>query len=186
MNDLNWAALSHDFSNCCELHPRAEISLEAAPAPARLATHTAALLADVDVHGSEVGNGRLVLLAEPKFQPEWDGQIRLVGFVRADLENEMVTDPLLLEVGWSWVVDSFATRGLSPVALSGTVSRSGNQSFGDISARPATGSIEIRSSWTVAEESISDHVAAWCELLAAACGLEPLPVGVVSLKPRQA
>lgn len=164
---------------------RTEIKLDHTAAPARLATHTAAIVADVDMHGEEIGNGRLVVLFEPMFQDTWDGNLRLVGFVSADLETELVTDPMLLEVGWSWVEDSFNERGLNPLALSGTVSRSGSQSFGDISMREPEGQVEIRVSWTVpASESFTTHALAWIDLMTCAAGLEPLPAGVsaISLK----
>lgn len=179
-----WPALAAEMAAFVDSgQVRAEIALETAPAPARLASHTAAIVADVAAADAEIGSGRLVVLFEPEYQPAWEGNLRLVGFVRADLETEMVTDPLLLEVGWDWAMEAIESRGLRTVAASGTVSRSGSQSFGDISARPAEGSIEIRLSWTVPdEESLTDHLAAWCDLLASAAGLEPLPVGVSALR----
>ena len=161
---------------------RSEIALETAPAPAKLATHTSAILADVDVDGQEVGSGRLVILYEPDFQTTWDGHIRCVAFVRAELEQNMVTDPLLLEVGWSWTTDALANRGATPIAISGTVSRNGSQSFGDLSDRRMEGSIEIRVSWTVANgDDIAPHVLAWCDMLAHVSGLPTLTDGVVSI-----
>lgn len=187
MNRKNWLEISAEFQAAVAHRWRPEISLEPAPAPARLATHTAAVLADVLDGENPIGDGRLVLLYENSYQVEWDGHLRLVGFTRADLETELVTDPLLLEVGWSWVLDSFKDRGLSPLALSGTVSRSGNQSFGDISGRAPSGAIEIRSSWTVPDiESVADHVGAWADLLSSAAGLLPLPKGVGVLPRRRA
>lgn len=181
-----WTAIEAAFLAAGESPIRVELRLEPAPAPARLATHTAAMLADLYVGDEIVGNGRLVLLHEPKYQPEWDGSTRLVGYLKADLETELVTDPLLLDVGWSWLQDAFTDRGLHPGSLSGTVSRTGSQSFGDISSRPAEGAVEIRSSWTVPDgEDITDHVAAWCELLSLACGLEPLPAGVSQLRTKR-
>ncbi len=161
---------------------RPEVKLDHTAAPARLATHTAAIVADVDVNGEEVGNGRLVVLFEPHFQDTWDGNLRMVGFVSADLETELVTDPMLLEVGWSWVEDSFKAREINPLALSGTVSRSGSQSFGDISMRQPEGQVEIRVSWTVPDgENFTEHALAWIDLITSAAGLEPLPAGVTAL-----
>jgi hypothetical protein len=162
---------------------RTEISLEPAPAPARLATHALTLLADIDSNGDEIGSGRLVILYEPEWQEAWDGNLRLVAFARADLETELVTDPMLLEVGWSWVQDSFSERNLAPVSLSGTVSRAGSQSFGDLSARAPEGSVEIRYSFTVASvDQLEECLYAWCDLLASAAGLAPLPAGVTAIR----
>lgn len=161
---------------------RAEISLDQAPAPARLATHTSAILADVDQDGEEVGSGRLVILYEPDFQTTWDGHIRCVAFVRADLDEEMVTDELLLKVGWSWITEALEDRSANAIALSGTVSRNGSQSFGDLAERKPEGSIEIRVSWTVPDtDDLRTHILAWCDMLAKTCALEPLTDGVVSI-----
>ena len=185
-NAPKWSEISSQFSAGADTLWRPEMTIEPVPAPARLATHTAAALADLYEGDNALAEGKLVVLFEPTYQPEWDGNTRLVGFIKAELETELVTDSLLLEVGWSWVTDSFAERGLHPVALSGTVSRTGNQSFGDISSRPPTGAIELRSSWTVpGGESVTDHFGAWIDLLAAAGGLPPLPSGVGVLPRRK-
>lgn len=162
---------------------RTEISLEPAPAPARLASHALTLMADLDAAGEEIGSGRLVILYEPEWQEAWDGNLRFVAFARADLETELVTDSMLLEVGWSWVLDSFNERGLTPKSLSGTVSRSGSQSFGDLSARAPEGSIEIRYSFTITNVAeTGEFLLAWCDLLASAAGLAPLPEGVTAIR----
>ncbi len=164
---------------------RTEISLEPAPAPARLATHALTLLADIDSGGEEIGSGRLVILYEPEWQEAWDGNLRFVAYARADLETELVTDSMLLEVGWSWVLDSFSERGLQPHLLSGTVSRAGSQSFGELSARAPEGSVEIRYSFTVLNpEDANEYLLAWNDLLASAAGLEPLPQGVTAIRPK--
>jgi hypothetical protein len=166
---------------------RAEITLETAPAPARLATNAMTILADLDVAGEEVGSGRLVILHEPEWQEAWDGNLRMVAFARSELETELVTDSMLLEVGWSWVMDSFKGREISASSLSGTVSRAGSQSFGDLSARTPEGSVEIRYSWTILDYAeLPQHVLSWCDLLASAAGLEPLPDGVVALRVKDA
>lgn len=182
-NDQQWNQIKNQIKSLLDNRStRPEIKLDHTAAPARLATHTAAIVADVDAHGEEIGNGRLVVLFEPHFQDTWDGNLRLVGFVSANLESELVTDPLLLDVGWSWVEDSFSAHGLNPLALSGTVSRSGSQSFGDLSLREPEGQVEIRVSWTVpTSEDFLNHALAWVDLLTSASGLEPLPQGVSSI-----
>ena len=161
---------------------RSEITLDVTAAPARLATHTAAVMADVARDDIEIGTGRLIFLYEPTLQEEWEGHIRCVAYVRSNLETELVTDPLLLEVGWSWVQDALNEREIPAIALSTTVSRSGSQSFGEISHREPEGYVEIRASWTVAgDNSVVPSIMAWCDLLAQASGLEPLPEGVSSI-----
>ena len=87
--------------------PRPEVVLEETPAPQRLAPYAVALTADVvaglpaDDEDTELGTGRLVLLHDPAGHEAWEGTFRLVTYVRADLEHEMASDPLLPGVGWA-------------------------------------------------------------------------------------
>ena len=50
------------------------------------------------VGGEDVGSGRLVLLHDPAGNAAWGGTFRLVTFARAEVDPEMVTDPLYREV----------------------------------------------------------------------------------------
>ena len=74
---------------------RPELLVEEIPAPQRIAPFSAAITADVLVGGEEVGSGRLVLLHDPAGNAAWQGTFRCVTFARADVDPEMVTDPLL-------------------------------------------------------------------------------------------
>ncbi|MHB0927458.1 MAG: DUF3000 family protein [Candidatus Nanopelagicales bacterium] len=164
---------------------RPEIALDDVPAPVRLAAHGLAINGEIlDDHDNELAHGRFVLLHEPGGQSEWLGNTRVVVFVHAALEPELAVDPFLLEVGWDWLLEAIARHDAEVVAHSGTVSRSGSQSFGDIAGRPAEGAIEIRASWTVAPSQAASSVLAWCDLLATAAGLIPLGDGVQSLPRR--
>ena len=58
----------------------------------------------------DVATGRLVLLHDPAGQDAWDGTLRLVTYVTAELEPELASDPLLPAVGWSWLTDALAAR----------------------------------------------------------------------------
>lgn len=180
MREVHWGQLHEQLQHLVASDAiRPEFTLELAPAPAKLATNTAALLADVDT-SIPVGNGRLVILFEPEYQVAWEGHIRLVSYITAQLEAELIIDPMLLEVGWSWITD--ALDGLHYLALSGTVSRNDSQSFGDISTRAPEGSIEMRASWTIANaDEFSSNLNAWITMLQSASGLEPLPAGVTHI-----
>ena len=57
---------------------------------------------------------------------------------RVELEPELATDPMLGEVGWSWLVDALANRGVGYVAEAGTVTRVVSQSFAGLADRPAS------------------------------------------------
>ncbi len=159
---------------------RPEVVITDTPAPRRLARHAFALTATVEVDGEELADGQLVLLHEPDGHDAWHGEFRLVSLGRAQLEPEMANDPLLPEVGWSWLMDSLAQQGARHVEPSGTVSRCSSQFFGGLAERPATTDIEIRASWTPTVSAPADfagHLRAWCELLCLCAGLPPFTPG---------
>ena len=54
----------------------------------------------------EAGTARLMLLHDPAGQDGWTGTFRVVVQVHADVEEEMAADPMLGEVGWSWLTDA--------------------------------------------------------------------------------
>ncbi len=163
---------------------RPEIEIDEIPAPQRIAPHSAAITADVISDGDELGNGRLVLLHDPMGNDSWEGTFRLVSYARADVEREMVTDPLLAEVGWSWLTDALDQHGADYVAPSGTVTSVASQSFGSMADDPARAELEIRASWTPMLDcgaGLGAHLSAWDRLLCTLAGLPPLPEGVVMI-----
>src|SRR3954465_6276128 len=82
---------------------RPEITCEEMPAPQRIAPYAAALSADVTVDGEDIGTGRIILLHDPAGNDGWDGTFRCVAYARAEVEVEMIADPLLGGVGWAWL-----------------------------------------------------------------------------------
>lgn len=162
---------------------RPELHCEEMPAPQRIAPYSAALSADVTVEGDDIGGGRLVLLHDPAGNDTWHGTFRLVAYARAEIEPEMVTDPLLSAVGWSWLGEALAAHQAEYVAPSGTVTRVASESFGGMADQPPSAHLEIRASWTPTG-AIAAHVEAWGELLCTAAGLPPVPTGVVAMPNR--
>jgi hypothetical protein len=167
---------------------RPEIEIEQIPAPQRIAPFSAAVTADVTVGGEDVGSGRLVLLHDPAGNEAWQGTFRCVTFARADIDPEMVTDPLLATVGWSWLIDALEANGAEYLAPSGTVTSVSSESFGGMADEAPRAEIEVRASWTpVLAEGIGllSHLAGWAELLCTTAGLPPLPAGVVLMPSRR-
>lgn len=163
---------------------RPELTIEEIPAPQRIAPYAVAIAADVDVDEEELGNGRLVLLHDPEGNPAWDGTFRCVTYARASVDAEMVTDPLLADVGWSWLVDALERHHAAYLAPSGTVTAVASRSFGSMAGDPARAEVEIRASWTPVVERGADvaaHVNAWQDLLCMVAGLPLLPEGVVAI-----
>jgi hypothetical protein len=176
---------------------RPEVFCEEMPAPQRIAPFAAALSADVTVDGDDVGTGRIVLLHDPAGNDAWEGTFRCVAYARAEIDPEMANDPLLSEVGWSWLTEALAAHGAAFVAPSGTVTKVSSESFGTMEDEGASAQLEIRASWTpmangdtdlagdVRSLDLGPHVEAWGELLCTASGLPPVPEGVAPLPSRR-
>ncbi|HJY69618.1 MAG TPA: DUF3000 family protein [Streptosporangiaceae bacterium] len=168
-------------------------SFEDVPAPKRLAPYASAIAATVERDGADVAWGRLVLLYDPDGQESWGGVFRLVAYIRADVEPEIAADPLLGEVGWSWLSEALDAYVPGYAVPSGTVTRVITEGFGaKRDELPLTG-FELRASWSPtgpgnrADDNdldsldLSAHISAWCDCLSAAAGLEP--PGTRALRP---
>lgn len=178
-----WAAA---LASLAAVRHRPDVSVEDVPAPQRLAPHAVALTAELLGDGPEA-SGRFVVLHDPDPPEVWEGDLRVVCFVKATLEPDMATDPMLAEVGWSWLVEALALRGADARALSGTVTRTTSEAFGGLSERPPDGTVEIRASWTPTSPDLTAHAAAWSDLVAVAAGLPAIPADVTPLgAPRRA
>jgi len=170
---------------------RPEIFCEEMPAPQRIAPYASALSADVTVDEEDLGTGRLILLHDPEGNDAWaGGTFRCVLYTRAEVELELVSDPLLGAVGWSWLTDALESNGATYAAASGSVTRVATESFGGMAEEDGSAQVEIRASWTpVADEDgavdIRPHVEAWAELMCTAVGLPPVPEGVAVLPSRR-
>src|SRR5918997_3169310 len=167
---------------------RPELRIEQIPAPQRIAPFASAVTADVLAGGEEVGSGRLVLLHDPAGNAAWQGTFRCVTFARAEVDPEMVTDPLMGSVGWSWLIDALAAHSAEYTAPSGTVTSVTSESFGGMAEEAPRAEVEVRASWTpVLEDGVGlpPHLAAWAELLCTTAGLPPLPAGVVLMPSRR-
>jgi hypothetical protein len=163
---------------------RPEVYVEEMPAPQRIAPFASALSADVTVDGEDVGSGRIVVLHDPSGNEAWEGTFRCVAYARAEIDPEQVQDPMLAEVGWSWLTEALEAHGAEYTAPSGTVTCVSSESFGGMSTEPATAQIEIRASWTPVGD-LGSHVEAWGELLCTAVGLPPVPEGVTTIPSRR-
>ena len=182
---------------------RPEVSIDSEPPPRRLAPHAVAFAATVQVAGTETGWGRFVLLYDPAGQEGWEGPFRVIAYLRAELEPEIATDPLIGQVGWSWLTEALDQRSAEYAAPSGTVTRVVSEGFGTKHDEPLATGFEMRASWSpvpqpepdddqrhdaepVAERFCLDrHVAAWADVLSAAAGLPPLAPGVAPLRPNR-
>jgi hypothetical protein len=161
---------------------RSEVRVEEVRPPQRLAPWSHALALDVLVDDEELATGRLVLLHDPAGYEAWEGTLRLVAYVSAELDPEMAADPLLPEVGWSWLVDALDAEGAGYRAAGGTVTQTSSTRFGDLAGPRRTSDLELRASWTPVGQDVSAHLRAFVDLLCTAAGLPP--AGVTALPAR--
>jgi hypothetical protein len=171
------------------LRPRPELQLGEVRPPQRLAPWAFALTAEANGPaqvsprpgaGDEtvLATGRLILLHDPDGQDAWDGVLRVVAYVRAELDAELAADPLLPAVGWSWLTDALEASGAEYTALGGTVTDTSSARFGDIAGPARTDDLELRASWTPLTANLMPHGEAFCDLMASVVGLPPVGVAV--------
>ena len=164
---------------------RPEVKAHEIDSPQRIAPYAVAFEADVVIGDDSVASGRLVVLHNPAGDDAWDGCTRIVSYAQADVDFEMANDPLLPDVAWSWLTDALHNAGAEHTAASGTVTTVTSRSFGELDTKPDSAEVEVRCSWTVADEpSMSQHVEAWQELLCQLAGLEPLADGIIAFPSR--
>ena len=159
--EATFAAAVAAFTAGREAQRRRDLLFEDVPAPKRLAPFAIATAATVRRDEADVAWGRLVLLYDPDGQQGWNGLFRLVAYVRADVEPEMAADPLLGEVGWSWLSEALDARVPGYAVPSGTVTRVITEGFGAKQDEvPLTG-FELRASWSPAgpdnQPGFADH-----------------------------
>ena len=171
---------------------RSEIELGPIRPPQRLAPYSYALGAEVRRPEGDIvpevsdgdAFGRLILLHDPDGAEAWDGTMRLVAFIQADLDPAEAVDPLLPEVAWSWLLEALESRSEHVTALGGTVTATPSVRYGDISGPPRAHQLEIRASWTATTLALGIHVEAFCEVLEHAAGLPPSGVTDLSSRSR--
>ena len=160
---------------------RAEVRVEPLRAPQRLAPWSYALGADVrGTDGADLATGRLVLLHDPDGAEAWDGTLRLVAYVSAEMDEQMGIDVMLPTVGWSWLTDALQERDAPYRAAGGTVTQTTSTRFGDIAGPTTVVTVELRVSWTADEPDLGPHLLAFVDLLCTAAGLPPEGVTVLS------
>lgn len=160
------------------------LRLEEIPAPARLAKFAVALEANVLDGDEELATGRFIVLHDPEPPAVWHGTFRVVTYIRAQLEPDMGNDALLGSVAWTWLVEALEKHHAQHTAAGGTATRVLSESYGTLAERSDTIDIELRASWTPAGPDLTEHLEAWCDMVATFAGVPPLPAGVSPLPRR--
>lgn len=190
VNDGEPEVFREAVESLSRLEVRPEISVGPIRPPQRLAPYSHALGVEImppsgdDVPEFSDGDafGRLILLHDPSGDDAWNGTLRLVAYIQADMEASLAGDPLLPQVAWSWLTEALDEDAGPYTSLGGTVTSTASVRYGDISGPPQAHQLELRASWTALESDLTGHAAAFCKTLALAAGLPP--VGVTSLHSR--
>jgi hypothetical protein len=161
------------------VRPRPELQLGEVRAPQRLAPWAFALTAEADGPEGVLATGRLVLLHDPEGPESWSGVLRIVVYVRAELDAELAADPLLPSVGWSWLTDALDLSGADYTALGGTVTETSSARFGDIAGPERSDDLQLRASWTPVVAELAPHGEAFYDLMASVVGLPPVGATVL-------
>lgn len=172
---------------------RPEITLGTIRPPQRPAAFSHAVGLEVNTTGPETEQsvpvdsegdafGRLILLHSPEAEEAWEGSMRLVAYIQADMDDAVASDPLLPDVAWQWLTESLAETGSGYTNLGGTVTSTASVRFGEIGGPPRAYQLEMRASWTADGVDLTSHVEAFSKVLAHVAGLPP--EGVTQLGPR--
>jgi hypothetical protein len=158
------------------------VTLREVPAPAKAAPYSFAISAEVMRGEDDLAVGRFVVLHDPEGNETWEGRTRVVAMVQADVDEEMGADPLLAQVGWSWLLDALDAHGARYHSVGGTVTRTSSSRFGAMADEPDSNDVELRCSWTPDDVDLAGHLAAFCDVICSMAGLPPTqPSGVLPL-----
>lgn len=178
--------MPEDFARAVEsMHEaqlRPEITLGTIRPPQRLAPFSHAIGLEVnrpesikpistDAEGDAFG--RLILLHDPGADDVWEGTMRLVAYIQADMDRYMASDQLLPAVAWDWLTEGLSEGGAEYTNLGGTITSTASVRFGEITGPPSAYQIEMRASWTAASVELAAHVLAFSKVLANVAGLPP-------------
>ena len=157
---------------------RPDVTLVEAPAPSRIAPYAIAIDGEV-TSGEAEATGRFVVLHDPDGHEAWEGVLRIVALVKAQVEDEVGADDMWSDVAWAWLGE--ALEGVPHHARGGTMTKVVSRSYGELESRPSQVHVELRVSWTPEDGDLAPHIGAWTDLLATTAGVPPLPAGVSML-----
>ena len=156
---------------------RPEIQLNEIAAPHSLAPHAFALAADVrpinHTEDSEWGTGRLIVLYNPEEPAEWAGPWRIICFAQGPLEPEIGVEQYVSDVAWAWLVDALDDRMAQYHSPSGTATKILSRGYGGLADQGEGAQLELRASWSPADDELVTHVEAWAQLLGLMAGMPP-------------
>lgn len=171
------SAVAALFDAAAEVTPPPHMTVTVGPSPQRLAPYAFTLLADLtDDDAAVSASGRFVLLHDPAGHPGWQGNWRVVSYLRAEVDEQMAADPLLPEVAWTWMQEAWHRLGVEAGEPSGTVTCTQSRPFGHLEDRSVSAEVELRCSWTPGMDTaglidVIAHVKSWLSVMSTAAGV---------------
>lgn len=167
---------------------RPEIALGTVRPPQKLAPFSHAVSLEVVQAESDIvpetsdddAFGRLILLHDPRGEETWDGDMRLVAYIQADMDAALAEDPLLPQVAWQWLTEALTENNAEITNLGGTVTTTNSVRYGEIGGKPQAFQLEMRASWTAKGADLKAHVESFAQVLANVAGLPPVGVSMLS------
>ncbi len=159
----------------------AGLAVQEVPAPPRLAPFSVAIKVHTDTPEDEIpsATSTLVVLYDPSQRDIWGGDFRVVGHLRAHIDQEMSNDPILGEFLWTALLDRLNNEVDDFSGVLGTVTRELSQTFGGLTLRGSTLNVELRCSWSTDDTNLDQHLFAWCKYVLESAGLpSDLPHGL--------
>ena len=126
-----------------------------------------------DEAGQPLSTGRIVILHDPVGQIGWNGTFRVVSQLRAQIDADMMGDPLLAEGVWGWTLDCLHAAGAGLHDLTGTVTREMSETFGGLELRGSSLFVDVRASWTPNSEHLGEHLSGWADVMRRTAGIVP-------------
>src|SRR5699024_11098817 len=127
--------------------------------------------------------GRFILLYDSQHSGVWDGNFRIITYIRTSVESDLGEDPLLTEVAWTWILESLDEASATYRQPGGTATRVLSKGFGMLKQQSETTDLELRASWTPAGDNLNRHLTAWTDMVCTFAGLPPVSECVIQLNP---
>ena len=163
---------------------RTEVELNEIPAPSKLAPFAVAMGAEVtNADGDASAVGRFILLYDNQHSDIWDGNFRIVTYIRTSIESDLGEDPMVSEVAWTWIMEALDEADATYRQPGGTATRVLSKGFGMLDHQYETIDLELRASWTPSGDHLNRHLTAWTDMVCTFAGLPPVTEGVIPLNP---
>jgi len=163
---------------------RPELNTSQIPAPAQIAPWALAFAAQAPNPADTPMNrgvGRIVFLHDPKQFETWGSNMRVIAYGKSPLENDIGIEDDTAHYWWSELMRALKLNGAKFINEAGTITKMSSTGMGSLANDPNSTEVEIRASWSLVEDDLGPHLAAWQDLIASMAGFGMDGEGVTRL-----